>query len=100
MPPMRINHQNIADRVIATALSEFVEDRTQILNRLTQILLSEPAIRAAWMWGSFGRGSADDLSDLDIWVAVADELMPEIVGRLLGLLPAAGEWIVGGENSN
>jgi predicted nucleotidyltransferase len=52
------------------------------------------------MWGSFGRGSADDLSDLDIWVAVADELMPEIVGRLLGLLPAAGEWIVGGENSN
>ena len=40
---------------------------------------NDTRIVAAWLFGSLGRNDADELSDIDIWVVVADEHIEEIV---------------------
>ena len=58
---------------VADALRKHREDRTALLASLTASWQSDTRIRAALLWGSFGRGNADDLSDLDPWLLVADD---------------------------
>ena len=58
---------------VADALREHREDRSALLASLTTSLQSEPRVKAVWFHGSFGRGEADDFSDLDLWVSVANE---------------------------
>lgn len=43
----------------------------ELLDRITTVLDQEPRVRAAWLVGSYGRGTADEFSDLDVWL-VAD----------------------------
>jgi predicted nucleotidyltransferase len=57
---------------VADALREHRGDRDALLASLTATLQRDPCVRAAWLWGSFGRGAADDLSDLDPWIIVSD----------------------------
>ncbi|HWV25492.1 MAG TPA: nucleotidyltransferase domain-containing protein [Thermomicrobiales bacterium] len=46
---------------------------------LIQVFLeNQPSIRAAWLAGSRGRGTDDDLSDIDIWVAAEDDAIGRI----------------------
>ena len=40
----------------------------------TQQFENDPDVAAAWLFGSDGRGDADELSDLDLFVAIADEV--------------------------
>lgn len=44
----------------------------ELLDRITTALDQEPRVRAAWLVGSYGRGTADEFSDLDVWL-VADD---------------------------
>jgi predicted nucleotidyltransferase len=53
-------------------------DRDQLLSSLIRQLEGDDRVRAVWLAGSLGRGNADDLSDIDIWIAVADDLMGEV----------------------
>ena len=94
MSRLKVLNEDIDDPIAATALREYTEDRAQILEQLTKVFLAEPEIRSMGMWGSFGCGEADDLSDLDIWIAVADEFMPVIGSRLLEIChwPVSGPW--------
>ena len=39
-------------------------------------------IAAAWVFGSEGRGTADELSDLDLFVAVADGVAEKVLASL------------------
>lgn len=48
-------------------------ERAALLQRATDLLAADRRVVAAWLGGSLGRGEADDLSDLDLWVVVADE---------------------------
>ena len=57
---------------VADALREHREDRDALLASLAAFWQSDARIRAAMLWGSFGRGNADDLSDLDPWLVVTD----------------------------
>lgn len=66
----------------ADALREYREDRDTLLALLTASWRSDARIRAALLWGSFGRGDADDLSDLDPWLLAADEAAAEM-GQVL-----------------
>ncbi len=47
-----------------------------LLDRCTEVLGRDPRIRAAWVHGSIARGDADEVSDLDVIIAVADDDMP------------------------
>ncbi len=40
---------------------------------IVNALRSDETVVAAWLGGSFGRGNADDLSDIDLWVVVEDD---------------------------
>lgn len=48
-------------------------ERDALLMHLTATLEADPRVCAAWLSGSLGRGDADDLSDIDVWVIVQDE---------------------------
>jgi hypothetical protein len=53
-------------------------DRDQLLSSLIRQVKPNDRVRAAWLAGSLGRGNADDLSDIDLWLAVSDDLMAEV----------------------
>lgn len=48
-------------------------ERTALLQRALRILEQDERIRAAWLFGSLGRGDEDDLSDIDLFTVTADE---------------------------
>jgi len=86
-----------SDSQVATALHEHREDRDALLASLTASLEADPRVRALWLWGSFERGEADDLSDLDPWIIVTDEAALEIGPSLRHYAQQTGNFIVGGE---
>jgi len=53
-------------------------DRQALLDRTIDVLVADQRVVAAWLTGSLGRGVADDLSDLDLWVVIQDEQMASI----------------------
>jgi hypothetical protein len=48
------------------------QERAALLERAGTLLQGDPRISAAWLFGSEARGSADALSDLDLWTVVDD----------------------------
>jgi predicted nucleotidyltransferase len=48
-------------------------EREQLIERITQLLMSDERVVAAWLFGSLGDGTADSLSDIDLWIVAADE---------------------------
>lgn len=89
---------HFTDVTVANTLRRHRADREDLLLSLTSALQADPHVRAAWLWGSFGRGEADDLSDLDIWFIVSDEASPEIGPSLRLYAKQAGNFIVGSES--
>ncbi len=47
--------------------------RDALLQRATEFLQNDRRVAAAWLHGSLGRGTADEWSDIDLWVVVADD---------------------------
>ncbi|HYP40620.1 MAG TPA: nucleotidyltransferase domain-containing protein [Chloroflexia bacterium] len=54
------------------------EERAALLQRAIEVLTEDRRVVAAWLFGSLGRGDADDLSDIDLWLVVADEHMEDM----------------------
>lgn len=54
-------------------------EREALLQRVTALLRADERVSGAWLAGSLGRGQADELSDIDLWLAVADEHCPAMV---------------------
>lgn len=69
---------------IVERLVERERDRELWLQRATRLFESDESVVAAWLWGSAGRGDADALSDLDLFVAVADRSILETVDEWFG----------------
>jgi predicted nucleotidyltransferase len=57
----------------ADRLRERTRRRTEWIARATTQLSDDPDVAAAWLFGSEGRGDADELSDVDLIVAVVDD---------------------------
>jgi hypothetical protein len=55
-----------------TSLPAYKAERDFLLSRIIETLSSDPRIAAAWLEGSFGRGEADEVSDLDLHLAIED----------------------------
>jgi predicted nucleotidyltransferase len=60
-------------RDAGAALQEAAQARDALLARVAQALEADARVTAAWLSGSYGRGEADEWSDLDLHVVVADE---------------------------
>ena len=53
-------------------------DRDALLARIVEALKADVRVIATWLAGSLGAGRADDLSDIDIWIAVSDDAITAI----------------------
>jgi hypothetical protein len=58
---------------LAAVSAAMADERSALLGQLEDALRRDERIVAAWIGGSLGRGEADDLSDMDIHLAVVDE---------------------------
>lgn len=83
---------------VADALREHREDWAALLASLTAFWQSDARIRVALLWGSFGRGKADDLSDLDPWFLVADGAATLIEPVLREYAEQTGSLVSAAEN--
>jgi hypothetical protein len=50
-----------------------------LIDRVIDHLENDPRVRGLWLTGSFGAGTADELSDVDMFVLVADTILPGFV---------------------
>src|SRR5579862_6471097 len=74
-------------------LDKRVRERDGLLASIAGLLETDRRVVAAWLGGSLGRGNADKLSDIDIYVVVSEQYARfvtsstrEFVSRLDGLL--------------
>ncbi|MDQ4099179.1 MAG: nucleotidyltransferase domain-containing protein, partial [Chloroflexota bacterium] len=58
-------------------LQQRQRERDALLCRIEAALRADERVVAAWLAGSLGRGDADALSDIDLWI-VADDAMSAI----------------------
>ena len=66
---------------MSNVLTSFQSESKELLTQITNYLVNDPRVMAAWLFGSLGRGDADELSDIDIFVVVTDECIQEIVAQ-------------------
>ena len=57
-----------------------------LLDRFIDVVGGDPRVRAAWVHGSVARGDADEVSDLDVIIAVADDDIPAFAAGWRGRL--------------
>ncbi len=93
----KITAEQFSEPQLRLALQEHREDRAVLLASLSASFRADPRIRAAWLWGSFGRSEADDLSDLDPWLIVTDEAAPQMGASLAQYAENTGSLICGSE---
>lgn len=62
-------------------LNQYQSERDQLLTTITGYLERDPGVRAVWLTGSLGRGESDALSDIDVWIVVADDGIQEIIAH-------------------
>lgn len=65
--------------IVSDRYPKVARERADLLDALEVALRADDRVVAAWLAGSLGRGTADDLSDLDLWLAVDDASIAEIV---------------------
>lgn len=64
---------------IELRLETRIKERAQLLARTKMILERDARIRAAWLTGSLARNDQDALSDVDLWIVVADEFIGSVI---------------------
>jgi hypothetical protein len=62
-------------------LSAYSQERDALLRQIVKTLEKDSRLVAAWLFGSLGRGDADKLSDIDLWLVVADEAIKVITAQ-------------------
>ncbi len=66
-------------------------ERTALLARAQVVVAQDPRARAAWLFGSLGRGDADDLSDIDLFIIVADQDQDDVAANRYAYMAQLGE---------
>ena len=56
-----------------------LRERAALLRRVEQVVRKDCRVRAAWILGSVARGEDDALSDLDLFIVVADDAIAEFI---------------------
>ncbi len=86
--------ETTADENTSRALAQRRAERAALLARITQTLEGDDRIAAAWLFGSIGRGEADDLSDLDLRVVVSNEYVEGICANRQAYAAQVGEAVL------
>jgi predicted nucleotidyltransferase len=73
-----------------TQLRAHAAERDALLARLVAQLERDKRVHAAWLFGSMGRGTPDELSDLDLFVVVRDESLDEVIAARYRMIAAMG----------
>ena len=63
-------------------LKERASRRTEWIESAAKRFEADPSVAAAWLFGSEGRGDADELSDVDLIVALVDKDEAALAERL------------------
>ncbi len=79
------------DAVVHAQLKAHRLERDALLQRAQTVLEQDARVSAAWLFGSLGRGDADDLSDIDLFIIVADEHQAEMVANRYAYMVQLGE---------
>ena len=64
---------------VEALLSIRLRERAELLRRVEQVVRKDCRVRAAWIMGSVARGEDDALSDLDLFIVVADDAIAEFI---------------------
>lgn len=72
------------------AMADYAAERELLLNSLTRLLDEDDRVVGVWLRGSLGRGEEDDVSDIDLHVAVDDHACGAIVADIEGFLTRPG----------
>ncbi|HEY7294411.1 MAG TPA: nucleotidyltransferase domain-containing protein, partial [Dehalococcoidia bacterium] len=75
--------------------SPFEQRRDALVARLQQLAREDERIVALWLQGSLAAGTADALSDVDAYLAVADEHFDAVYGARRELAGSLGELLIG-----
>lgn len=62
----------------APFMRHYAQQRDALLAHVVKQLAADPDVVAVWLEGSFGRNAGDELSDLDIGIAMQDDRLPAI----------------------
>jgi hypothetical protein len=65
-----------------TLQDHYLEERNQLLKNISGLLERDPRVKAAWLWGSLGRGDGDALSDIDLWIILDDDQIENVISQL------------------
>ncbi|MGQ0433474.1 MAG: nucleotidyltransferase domain-containing protein [Microthrixaceae bacterium] len=95
---------------VVDQLGSHVQKRREWLEAASDRLAEDPRVLAALLYGSFGRGTEDQWSDIDIIVFIDDDGLAEVVddrldfpasfGRVLYLLDSTWNAPIGGGQVN
>jgi len=69
------------DAVLRDLLARRCLERAALLRQARTVIAADIRISAAWVGGSVGRGESDALSDLDLYVAVADDQIGTVAAQ-------------------
>jgi predicted nucleotidyltransferase len=75
-------------------LQLYKDERDHLLDQITNFLLADRRVVAAWLIGSLGRGTSDALSDLDLWIVINDESIEKVKNERLEFVKAVGEAVL------
>ena len=75
-------------------MADYASERERLLASLTQLLRADDRVVGAWLRGSLSGGEADDVSDIDLQVAVDDRACPAIPADVESFLARAGELLL------
>ncbi len=70
---------SITDPAVLALLVTRRREREGLLARARLRICQDERAASAWLFGSLGRGTEDDLSDLDLFVAVEDYAVPFVI---------------------
>jgi hypothetical protein len=70
------------------------DERDALISRLTEVLLADDRVRAAWLSGSVGRGTADRFSDVDVVAAVSSHDLEAFVADWPKQLPQVASTVL------
>src|SRR5215469_16712305 len=62
-------------------INQYTTTRNALLTQVTRVLQEDERFVAAWLAGSFGRGTQDQFSDLDLHVIVANTSSETLCAR-------------------
>ncbi len=81
-------------------MTPLVKERSLMIEKFEQLANEDPRILSAFLGGSLADGTADDLSDIDIYHLADEQHYSELHSRVRDWLKTVGQLVFFEEHSN